>query len=156
MKTTKQLKKEAKYAIHAILLKELARKIRKDYPDLRVEAHPDSCINATLFIGRRDRDTSLRFNLRKNFRFQNRNNPDELEYELICVLVLDGRRNKRSRTNWGNRNSIFVNLQEPDSIDRIEQRIYDLMDHLHADAQDKKKCAADNNRPAALGRSGVH
>lgn len=139
----KKLDKSSKFAIHIIILKDIASNIRKENPDLRVEAHPCNDSYADLFIGRRDADTFLKFRLQRHNHY---NSDTSIDYKLIYTLTTDGKKKKRASQFWAtDQNSIAINLQTPDSIHKMKEWIDSLMGYLYVDTQSEKKCVVDIN-----------
>lgn len=132
---SKKLTTAAKTSLPIVVLKEIARVLRRRFPDLRIEAHPVSGDAASLFIGRRDKENSL--NIQFQVAFPATIPGHECDYTALYTLALDGQRRKgKSRPIPNNQNSIGINIQEPKSIEELENWIIGLVDYLYAFSHD--------------------
>lgn len=129
-----KLSKEVKFSIHSIVLRELARDVRLRYPHLRVEAHPHNRVKSTLFVGKRDIYTNISFSLAAL---------GESEYIMTYTRAFDGLKEKRPNLYRIMANDaleenrvIKVGLHEPNSINKLEEFVYDVIDQMHAHSQD--------------------
>lgn len=117
-----RLSDSATKAISIIILKGVAADLRAKFPEMRIEAHPVDELRADLFIARRDIDNSVKINFSRQYR------DVDCNYIARKILSVNGCDSKHKNADY-----LIINIQEPNSINLLENWILISIDELFAE-----------------------